>query len=230
MRNVSFSENHWLRANRALNVPSVAMNGGIRRRVMSAPLRAPQAVPTTMPMSEGEHRVVTPSQRQLAHHDRRQDGDRADREIDARRQYDQRLGDGQRADDRDLGEDRREVGRREEALGEQAEVERRRGASTSVGLANGWLCSQRCIESSALDGPSNWAMVSAAAAAAGSIVVMVPPQARCGLSVARGQRCPERGGRATSLRTPCGLAGLSPSSSRGPRSCPATRVLQPGCR
>ena len=28
LRSVSFSENHWLRANRALNVPRVAMNGG----------------------------------------------------------------------------------------------------------------------------------------------------------------------------------------------------------
>ena len=78
--------------------------------------------------------MVAPSERQLAHHDRRQHGDRADRQVDPGRQDDERLGDGERADDRHLGEDRREVGRREEALGEQAEVERRRGG----GRTSGW--------------------------------------------------------------------------------------------
>ena len=84
------------------------MNGGRPTRVTSTPLRHPASHASAMPMSSASS-PGTPfvgGERRHDHH--RQDGDRADRQVDAGGEDDEGLADAERADDGDLLDQQRE--------------------------------------------------------------------------------------------------------------------------
>ena len=120
-RIVSLCEYQRFSAKKMFSVPSVTMNGGSLSRVTSSPLSRPQAVPTTNPSSRASRPGSPWSAAELGHHDRRQHHDRADREVDAGGEDDERLGDAQRADHHDLLQDQRDVARRQEAVRRERE-------------------------------------------------------------------------------------------------------------
>ena len=108
-------------ANAMLNVPSVTMNGGSLTRVTSRPLSRPNSVVTPMPHEDGQRRGQAEVGRDLGHHDAAQRHDHAARQVDAGGQDDQRLADGDHADDHHLLQDQREVLAAEEAVGRRRE-------------------------------------------------------------------------------------------------------------
>ena len=102
-----------------LQVPSVTMKGGSLRRVTSAPLTRPQAMPVRSPSGKEISTRNAADDGESSHHDRGKHHDGADREVDAGGEDDQRLGDAEHADDRHLLQDQREIERVEEAAADQ---------------------------------------------------------------------------------------------------------------
>ena len=113
-------------ARKICQVPSVTMKGGSFMREISRPLIRPQSAPTAMPQSDGERRRQAIAEGELTHDDGGQHQDRADREIDAGGQDDQRLRGADDADDGDLLEDegqregRKQLAAEQDAEGSQA--------------------------------------------------------------------------------------------------------------
>ena len=117
-----------------LSVPSVTMNGGSRRPVTSPPLidaegDAGEDRRAEAPAAAG----IAAHDRELRHHDLPERHDRADREVDPRREDHQRLPDREHADDHHLLQDQREVLRLEESVRSSA----RRTPSSSTSAMNG---------------------------------------------------------------------------------------------
>ena len=79
-----------------LQVPSVTMNGGSRSTVTSTPLTQPQATPARRPSGKASSTgtPLTTASRPIT--TERQHHDRADREVDAGGEDDQRLRDAER--------------------------------------------------------------------------------------------------------------------------------------
>ena len=85
-----------------LSVPRVTMNGGSLIRVTSSPLRQLAGQGNRGPDQQGEQAGHAAVERELGHHHRGQHDHGTDRQVDAGGQDDQRLTDGEGADDRDL--------------------------------------------------------------------------------------------------------------------------------
>ena len=92
-----------------LSVPSVTMNGGIFSRVTRDAVEVAEGGADEEAERKGDHGRNAVVDRQPPHHDRRNDHDDADREIDARRQDDEGLADADNADDHHLREYGREI-------------------------------------------------------------------------------------------------------------------------
>ncbi len=106
-----------------LQVPSVTMNGGSRRWVTSTPLTSRRRCADEEADGKASGAGTPAPTASLPMTTERQHHDRADREVDAGGQDDQRLGDAENADDRDLLQDQREVEGIEEALADDGAEE-----------------------------------------------------------------------------------------------------------
>ena len=95
------------------------MNGGSLMRATRKPLMKPISAPVGEAAEDRDRRRDAVAEGELAHHHRREHHDRADREVDAGGQDDERLRGADDADDRDLLQDQRQGEGGEELAAEQ---------------------------------------------------------------------------------------------------------------
>jgi hypothetical protein len=132
------------------SVPRVTMNGGSRNLVTRKPFRAPAARPDDQACEQGSRGGKSVVDGELGHDHGRKDHHGPDREVDACREDDEGLGDGQGADDRDLLGDQGQVFNTQEPLIEEAEDHHRDekdegGADGGVAVEDIAYSAERCL-------------------------------------------------------------------------------------